>query len=101
VYLGGGHTPDVGGHNPLEPIRLGKPVVSGPDVFNFADMMEDLSERGLIRLLKTPKAIGRALVTMAPPSSSSLDLLEYEADAPMQATLEAIRSLLPEKGLLE
>ena len=101
VYLGGGHTPQVGGHNPLEPIRLGKPVVSGPDVFNFADMMEDLSERGLIRLLKTPKAIGRALVTMAPPSGSSLDLLEYEADAPMQVTLEAIRPLLPEKGLLE
>jgi 3-deoxy-D-manno-octulosonic-acid transferase len=101
VYLGGGHTPQVGGHNPLEPIRLGKPVVSGPDVFNFADMMEDLSERGLIRLLKTPKAIGRALVTMTPPSGSSLDLLEYEADAPMQVTLEAIRPLLPEKGLLE
>jgi 3-deoxy-D-manno-octulosonic-acid transferase len=38
---------------------------------------------------------------MAPPSSSSLDLLEYEADAPMQVTLEAIRPLLPEKGLLE
>jgi len=101
VYLGGGHTPDVGGHNPLEPIRLGKPVVSGPDVFNFADMMKDLEERGLIRLLKTPKAIGRALVTMEPPSSSSLDLLEYEADAPMQATLDVIRPLLPDKGLLE
>jgi 3-deoxy-D-manno-octulosonic-acid transferase len=101
VYLGGGHTPDVGGHNPMEPIRLGKPVVSSPDVFNFTDMMEDLSERSLIRLLKTPKAIGRALVTMSPPSSSSLDLLEYEADAPMQATLEVLRPLLPEKGLLE
>ncbi|HPF22995.1 MAG TPA: glycosyltransferase N-terminal domain-containing protein [Hyphomonas sp.] len=101
VYLGGGNAPGVGGHNPLEPIRLGKPVVSGPDVFNFAEMMTDLEERGLIRLLKTPKAIGRALVTMEPPSSSSLDLLEYEADAPMQATLEVIRPLLPEKGLLE
>ena len=101
VYLGGGHTPDVGGHNPLEPIRLGKPVVSGPDVFNFAEMMKDLDERGLIRLLKTPRAIGRALVTMTPPSSSSLDLLEYEADAPMQATLDALRPLLPERGLLE
>ncbi len=101
VYLGGGHTPNVGGHNPLEPIRLGKPVVSGPDVFNFSDMMKDLEERGLIRLLKTPKAIGRAMVTMEGPSSSSLDLLEYEADVPMQATLDVIRPLLPEKGLLE
>jgi len=101
VYLGGGHTADVGGHNPVEPIRLGKPVVSGPDVFNFASMMKDLEERGLIRLLKTPKAVGRALVTMEPPSNSSLDLLEHEADAPMQATLEALRPFYPDRGLLE
>ncbi|MCA8901610.1 MAG: 3-deoxy-D-manno-octulosonic acid transferase [Hyphomonas sp.] len=95
VYLGGGHAPGVGGHNPLEPIRLGKPVVSGPDVFNFASMMKDFETRGLVRLLKTPKAIGRALVTMAPPSTASLDMLAHEADAPMQVTLEAILPLIP------
>ena len=95
VYLGGGNAPDVGGHNPLEPIRLGKPVVSGPDVFNFAAMMDDLEQRGLVRLLKTPKAIGRALVSMEPPSADSLDLLAHEADAPMQITLEALHPLLP------
>ncbi|MEZ5945664.1 MAG: hypothetical protein R3C04_02200 [Hyphomonas sp.] len=98
VYLGGGNTPDVGGHNPLEPIRLGKPVVSGPDVFNFATMISDLEERNLIRLLKTPKAIGRALTTMPPPSTASLDLLAHEADEPMQVTLEALRPLLPGNG---
>ncbi|MCA8898591.1 MAG: 3-deoxy-D-manno-octulosonic acid transferase [Hyphomonas sp.] len=95
VFLGGGNTPDVGGHNPLEPIRLGKPVVSGPDVFNFAAMMQDLEERGLVRLLKSAKAIGRALVSMEPPSAASLDLLAHEADAPMQVTLEALRPVLP------
>ncbi|MEZ5997897.1 MAG: glycosyltransferase N-terminal domain-containing protein [Hyphomonas sp.] len=95
VYLGGGNAPGIGGHNPLEPIRLGKPVVSGPDVFNFSTMTADLEERGLIRLLKTPKAIGRALTTMSPPSSASLDLLAHEADEPMQVTLDALRPLLP------
>ncbi len=101
VYLGGGHTANVGGHNPLEPVRLGKPVVSGPDVFNFAAMMHDLEERGLVRLLKTPKAVGRALITMDPPSTASLDHLEHEAEAPMVVTLEALRPIYPARGLLE
>ncbi|MEL6257885.1 MAG: glycosyltransferase N-terminal domain-containing protein, partial [Pseudomonadota bacterium] len=30
VYLGGGHAKSVGGHNPIEPILLGRRVVSGP-----------------------------------------------------------------------
>ncbi|KCZ51430.1 hypothetical protein HY29_06065 [Hyphomonas beringensis] len=101
VFLGGGHAPDVGGHNPLEPIRLGRPVVTGPDVFNFAAMMDDLEKRGLIRRLKTPKAIGKALRTMEPPSDEALAALTREADAPMTLTLQALIPLLPEPGLLQ
>ena len=42
VYLGGGHAPGVGGHNPLEALQLGKPVLTGPGVFNFRDLSERL-----------------------------------------------------------
>jgi 3-deoxy-D-manno-octulosonic-acid transferase len=101
VFLGGGHTEGVGGHNPLEPVRLGRPVVTGPDVFNFATMMDDLEKRGLIRRLKTPKAIGKALLTMEPPAAEALAALNEAADAPMTVTLEALLPLLPEPGLLQ
>ncbi|MEE2922884.1 MAG: glycosyltransferase N-terminal domain-containing protein [Pseudomonadota bacterium] len=101
VFLGGGHTPGVGGHNPLEPVRLGRPVVTGPDVFNFATMMDSLEKQGLIRRLKTPKAIGKALMTMAAPTEDALSALAQEADAPMTLTLEALLPLLPEPGLLQ
>lgn len=101
VFLGGGHTPEVGGHNPLEPVRLGLPVVTGPDVFNFATMMDDLEARKLIRKLKTPKAIGKALQSMPPPSQEALQELNDAADAPMALTLAALVPLLPEPGLLQ
>ena len=101
VFLGGGHTPGVGGHNPLEPVRLGLPVVTGPDVFNFATMMDDLEARKLIRKLKTSKAIGKALQSMPPPSQEALQELNDAADAPMALTLAALVPLLPEPGLLQ
>ncbi len=34
VVMGGGYAPGVGGHNPLEPARLGATILTGPSVFN-------------------------------------------------------------------
>ena len=42
TVLGGGFSPDVGGHNPLEPIRLDCPFVSGPHVANWASVYDEL-----------------------------------------------------------
>ncbi len=35
-----------GGHNPLEPAALSKPVVSGKNVFNFADVYKNMTQAG-------------------------------------------------------
>jgi 3-deoxy-D-manno-octulosonic-acid transferase len=37
VVMGGAFRPGVGGHNPLEPARLGRPILTGPHAFNAAD----------------------------------------------------------------
>lgn len=46
VVMGGSFLPDIGGHNPLEPARLGLPVITGPHVFNNASTYAELFAAG-------------------------------------------------------
>jgi 3-deoxy-D-manno-octulosonic-acid transferase len=46
AVVGGSFGRGVGGHNPLEPARLGVPVVTGPDVANFADIYAEMIAAG-------------------------------------------------------
>ena len=41
VFMGGSLN-DTGGHNMLEPAALSKPILFGPNVFNFAEISSDL-----------------------------------------------------------
>ena len=50
VVLGGGWTEGVGGHNPLEPARLGKATVSGPSVANWRGVFAGMIEADAVRL---------------------------------------------------
>ncbi|HEY2482469.1 MAG TPA: glycosyltransferase N-terminal domain-containing protein [Caulobacteraceae bacterium] len=64
AILGGSLTPGVGGHNPLEPARLGCPFVSGRHV-EFWPIYQDLVEADATRLLTGPaqlaEIMGRAV----------------------------------------
>jgi 3-deoxy-D-manno-octulosonic-acid transferase len=42
----GGSLVDGGGHNPLEPARLGKPVLFGPYMGNFRELAAEMKQRG-------------------------------------------------------
>ncbi|MHA7901128.1 MAG: 3-deoxy-D-manno-octulosonic acid transferase [Henriciella sp.] len=89
VYLGGGHAPGVGGHNPLEALRLGKPILTGPSLFNFSD----LSKRLLQHEGFTTVADADAIVANYPPapvSQSLLDMLESDALGPISKTMTAL-----------
>jgi 3-deoxy-D-manno-octulosonic-acid transferase len=46
VIMGGSFQSGVGGHNPLEPARLGKSVITGPDTFNWQGIFDALIEAG-------------------------------------------------------
>lgn len=100
VYLGGGHADSVGGHNPLEPVRLRKPVLTGPSVFNFASMMADLESRGLVRTVHDAGNLAAGLADPPNVTEAAVTSLEADADAPMIATLEALLPLIP-KPLFE
>jgi len=52
VAFVGGSLVNVGGHNPLEPAALGLPVLTGPIVFNFEEIVSRLREEGAARCVR-------------------------------------------------
>ena len=61
AYVGGSLVPN-GGHNPLEPLVLGLPVLSGPQVFNFREVYAELRALGAVAMIDSAEALGRQLV---------------------------------------
>ena len=54
----------VGGHNPLEPAALGKPILNGPSYYNFSEVTEMLLAANAVRLCASPQDIAQALVEL-------------------------------------
>ena len=50
AFIGGSLAP-TGGHNPLEPGVWGVPVLSGPHVFNFDEVYDEMTQAGGARLV--------------------------------------------------
>ena len=50
----GGSLVENGGHNMLEPAALGIPVLSGPSIFNFNEISQELVECGGMKLVSSP-----------------------------------------------
>lgn len=63
----------IGGHNPLEPVRAGRPVLCGPDMANFTELCERLEQAGWLQRLPSARAIwavaAQRLAAPQPPSA--------------------------------
>jgi len=60
AFLGGSLLPNIGGHNPLEAVQVGTPVISGRHVANWAAVYRDLEDAGLAQMLAEPTALTAA-----------------------------------------
>lgn len=60
----GGSLVDVGGHNVLEPARLGKPILFGPFMANFRAVAEELKEKGAAMEVRGAADLARALIEL-------------------------------------
>ncbi|PIE20605.1 MAG: 3-deoxy-D-manno-octulosonic acid transferase [Neptuniibacter caesariensis] len=60
----GGSLIERGGHNPLEPAVLGKPVIMGPHVFNFQQICDALADAGGLNIIESQKALTDAVATL-------------------------------------
>lgn len=56
----GGSLVDKGGHNPLEPARLGPAILHGPHVFNFAETYADMRGGGGAALVRNERELAAA-----------------------------------------
>ena len=92
VYLGGGHAPGVGGHNPLEALRLDKPVVTGPSLFNFSDLTQRLVPHQGFSIVEDAESLAAAIPLPAV-SQSLRDVLQADAIGPKSKTLDALTPL--------
>ena len=61
VAVIGGSLVEHGGHNVLEASAWGVPVVTGPHMFNFAEISELLTGAGAMTALEQPENLGRCL----------------------------------------
>lgn len=61
VAFVGGSLVALGGHNILEPAALGRPVLSGSSIENFADVAEPLQAAGTLTLVDTTEALADAV----------------------------------------
>lgn len=52
VVFVGGSLVKHGGHNPMEPAALGKPILTGPHTFNFEEVMQMMRTSGAVKEVK-------------------------------------------------
>ncbi|MDW1575864.1 lipid IV(A) 3-deoxy-D-manno-octulosonic acid transferase [Vibrio sp. Vb2880] len=64
-FMGGSLIGDkVGGHNVLEPAALGVPIINGPSFFNFKEIVHEMKQNNLIKIVKNEDELARAIVAL-------------------------------------
>ena len=96
----GGSLVANGGHNLLEPAALGKPVLSGPNLFNFLEIATQLREAGALSEVENAEQLAGRLATlldapteMARMSQAGLAVLKANQGA-LQRLLTGLQRLL-------
>jgi 3-deoxy-D-manno-octulosonic-acid transferase len=64
LVIMGGSLVDKGGHNPIEPALVGRAILTGPHIGNFADLYERLAEAGGCRILPDAPSLASAAISL-------------------------------------
>ncbi|WP_298094999.1 3-deoxy-D-manno-octulosonic acid transferase [Brevundimonas sp.] len=107
VVMGGSFSvalekPPVGGHNPLEPARLGKPAVTGPDMSNWAAVSDALVEAGGLTVVHAPWDLPAVLAPLLADTDAARAVGERgrraaaEAGSGLDRLWETLAPLLPQ-----
>lgn len=99
TFLGGSLVP-VGGHNALEPARMGSAILHGGQVANFAPLYADLDRAGAARAVGDAAALAAAVVALQDPQARAAMTAAARAvaDRPgdtADRTAAILRALIP------
>lgn len=106
VIMGGSFAPvlgrpAVGGHNPLEPARLGKPTLSGPDASNWTAVTTLLTARGALGVVRSAIELAETVEALLDDPTEARAMGERarrtaaEAGAGLDRLMQALSPLLP------
>ncbi len=101
VIMGGSLLSGIGGHNPLEAARLGKAVITGPDIANWQGIFDDLLDAGAAFRVLGPEELGFVVNQLAdhPAAMTAADHAATEVSRREAGTLDivwqALEPLLP------
>ncbi|MCU0818953.1 MAG: 3-deoxy-D-manno-octulosonic acid transferase [Beijerinckiaceae bacterium] len=100
LTLMGGSLVEHGGHNPIEPIKLDCPVISGPHVANFRDIYADLTAARGVVIAPDAKKLQRHVLALLTDSEARAQLASRARlaisrhEGALKRTLEALRPWL-------
>ena len=108
VIMGGSFAPalgldPVGGHNPLEPARLGKATISGPDASNWQAVAALLHDAGGLTIVQAPSDLPAVIAPLLadPDAAAAMGERARRAAADAGSGLDRLwgdlQPLLPEK----
>lgn len=106
VVMGGSFSaalekPPVGGHNPLEPARLGKPAVTGPDMTNWAAVADALVQAGGLQVVQAPWDLPAVVAPLLADDKAAKAMGDRgrraaaEAGSGLDRLIDALQPLLP------
>jgi 3-deoxy-D-manno-octulosonic-acid transferase len=99
-FIGGSLVPH-GGQNPIEAVKLGSGVLSGPHVFNFAETYSVLQRYGGCRLVGGPDDLAAAARALFENESAAEDMRRRAwaaigtLEGALEKTIEALKPYLP------
>ena len=99
AFVGGSITPK-GGHNPLEPARLGASILHGPETFNFVETYDGMRKAGGAALVRNDRELAvaiRRLFKDAITRRAMADAARKTAEQNAEVTLREITQELLER----
>ena len=100
VFMGGSLI-ERGGHNPLEAMQFGAPLVAGPHVFNFTEVFAALDAAQAVRTVHSAAELGAAVEALLAAPAAARALGERGRAVYQGRGGATARSLAPMLGLLD